>query len=138
MSPRTYHNHQSQRMNYYFSRLAQIKTSRLHLKDLGKKYLQNFCQFVYKDFFLFLDLRFKKEPVQQDESPSSTAGNHLLNSTTSSNGSIHSQTNYNKDGGGTILRDKEIFQANLWHPGTGKLAKTGTINTPDGKYTSSL
>lgn len=79
-----------------------------------------------------LDLRFKKEPLQQDESPSSTAGNNILNSTTSSNGSIHSQSNY-KDGGITIARDKEILQANLWTSVTGKLAKTGTINTPDGE-----
>lgn len=76
-------------------------------------------------------MRFKKEPSQQDESPSSTAGNNVLNSTTGSNGSIHS-SNYSQDGG-TTARDKEILQASLWNSVTGKLTKTGTINTPDGK-----
>lgn len=80
-----------------------------------------------------VDLRIKMEPgVQQDESPSSTAGSNILNSTTGSNGSIH-QTNYHQDSGGPAGREKEILQANLWNSVTGKLGKAGTINTPDGE-----
>lgn len=76
----------------------------------------------------------KMEPaVQQDESPSSTACNNLLNSTTGSNGSIHPQSNYKQDSGGQQGRDQDIIPANLWNTVTGKLAKTGTVNTPDGK-----
>lgn len=75
----------------------------------------------------------KMEPAaQQDESPTSTAGNNILNSTTGSNGTIHMQNNYNQDSGGPTGREKEIMQANLWSTVTGKLAKTGTVNTPDG------
>lgn len=79
--------------------------------------------------FFHIDLRIKMEPaVQQDESPSSTAGNNLLNSNTSSNGSIHSQTNYKQDGSGLLSKDI------LWSTVSGKMPKTGTVNTPDGEY----
>ncbi|XP_028137110.1 zinc finger protein chinmo isoform X2 [Diabrotica virgifera virgifera] len=81
------------------------------------------------------DLRKKMEPaMQQDESPSSTAGNgngntgNMLNNITSANGSIGSQTNYNHD------RDKDLIQANIWSTVAGKMnCKAGTVNTADGK-----
>lgn len=86
---------------------------------------------------LFADLRIKMEPVtQQDESPSSTAGNNLLNVTTSANGTIHLQSNYHQDSGGPTGREKEILQASLWNSVTGKLAKSGAVNTPDGEFKS--
>ncbi|KAG5896893.1 hypothetical protein JTB14_033531 [Gonioctena quinquepunctata] len=76
------------------------------------------------------DLRTKMEPpIQQDESPSSTAGNgsvgNMLNNTKASNGSINNRINCNND------RDKDLVPAHLLSQ-FGK-TKCGMVNTPDGK-----
>ncbi|XP_023015122.1 chronologically inappropriate morphogenesis isoform X2 [Leptinotarsa decemlineata] len=79
------------------------------------------------------DLRMKMEPpVQQDDSPSSTAGsgsvgNMLNNTNPSSNGSLNHQTNCNHD------RDKDLIPPHLWNQAAIKLTKSGMVNTPDGK-----
>lgn len=74
----------------------------------------------------FADLRMKMEPSTQEEPLSSTASSGLGNNS-SANGSLGSISSYEE-------RDKaDLMPSTLWN--TGKLAKSGSVNTPDGKQT---
>lgn len=70
------------------------------------------------------DLRMKLEPSVQEEPLSSTAGTN----SSSANGSLGPMSNYDPE------RDKaDLMSSTLWNSVTGKLTKSGSVTTPDGR-----
>ncbi|XP_031342293.1 zinc finger protein chinmo-like isoform X2 [Photinus pyralis] len=73
------------------------------------------------------DLRMKIEPLLQDDPLSSTGSANGKNGA-AANGSLGPLSNYEID-----RENSDLIPASLWNSVTGKLAKTGSVTTPDGK-----